>query len=60
MRYEAKSPTLAHDVRALAGLYRTLLVMWARRLTRRERWDEEFLYGPVEMRRPRVISRRDD
>lgn len=53
MRNDTKPPTIAHDVKALAQLYRTLLSMWARRLTKRDRWEHLYLYEPIEIIRPR-------
>lgn len=60
MRKDKYAPTIAHDLRALGDLYATVLVMLARRLTRRDAQLQAFHYGPLEIVRPREMDEREE
>lgn len=60
MRKENNAPTIAHDLRALGDLYVTVLVMMARRLTRKAPRPESAYYGPFEIIRPRELDEREE
>lgn len=60
MRKEKYAPTIVHDLRALGDLYATVLVMMARRLTRRDPRPQAAYYGPFEIVRPRELDEREE